>query len=73
MNPVTLDEIIHEPGFSAIKAITTNQVYLVDEEQVSRPTMHVLEAAVISSNTLYPELEQYPLCVTHNTTSPLSL
>ena len=42
MNRVSVEEIAAEPGFSAIKAVRENQIYLIDEKLVSRPTMRLL-------------------------------
>jgi len=43
MNRITVDEIVNEPGFGAIKAVRENRVYLIDEDLVSRPTIRLLE------------------------------
>jgi len=43
MNPVTLQIILNEPGFNAIKAVRENRVYLIEESLVSRPTYRILE------------------------------
>ncbi|WP_457575463.1 ABC transporter substrate-binding protein [Desulfomarina sp.] len=43
MNPVTLDMILTEPGFQAIKAVQNKKVFLVEEPLVSRPTFRLLE------------------------------
>lgn len=56
MNPVTLETILQEPGFSIIKAVRENQVFLIDEKLVSRPTMGLLDAAEAIMHMLYPEL-----------------
>lgn len=58
MNPITVEEIASEPGFSTIKAIKEKQVFLVDEQLVSRPTMNLLQAAKDIRALLYPELFQ---------------
>lgn len=42
MNQVSVEDIITEPGFASIKAIQQEQVYLIDEKLVSRPTMRLL-------------------------------
>ncbi len=57
MNPVTLDDIYREPGFATIKAVREHQVYLVDEQLVSRPTLDILDAAEQIMDILYPELQ----------------
>ncbi len=56
MNPVTINDIIQEPGFNTIKAIKDKEVYLIDEKLVSRPTMGLLDAAEIIMRILYPNL-----------------
>lgn len=54
MNPVTVDMIRTEPGFQVIKAVQNNQVYLVDEKLVSRPTLGLLAGINTVFNILYP-------------------
>ncbi len=58
MNPVTQEMITKEPGFQVIKAIRNNQVFLVDEKLVSRPTLGLLEGIKTVYNILYPLLHQ---------------
>ena len=53
MNPVTVDEIRSEPGFSVIRALRNNRVYLVDEKIVARPTMDLLEGMTVIHGLLY--------------------
>lgn len=43
MNPVSLKVIMEEPGFMAIRAVREGEVYLIEEQLVSRPTMRILE------------------------------
>ena len=43
MNRITVDDIMNEPGFGVIKAIREKEVYLIREELVSRPTMHIID------------------------------
>ncbi len=43
MNPISLQNILDEPGFNAIKAIKKNRVFLIEESLVSRPTYRILE------------------------------
>ena len=43
MNPPTVSMIKSEPGFNAIKAVYNNQIYILDEQIVSRPTLRLLE------------------------------
>jgi iron complex transport system substrate-binding protein len=58
MNPVTVEMIIEEPGFQVIKAIRNNQVFLVDEKLVSRPTLGLIEGIETVFNILYPRIMQ---------------
>lgn len=37
MNPVTIDDIMNEPGFQTIKAVRQGHVFLIPEALVSRP------------------------------------
>ncbi len=43
MNPISIENILAEPGFNAIKAVKESQVFLVEESLVSRPTYRILE------------------------------
>ena len=56
MNPVTLTDILTEPGFHVIKAMKHSQVFLIDESIVSRPVPRLLEGILTIGETLYPEL-----------------
>jgi iron complex transport system substrate-binding protein len=56
MNPVSIETIIQEPGFQAIKAVRNNRVYLVDEHLVARPTLRIIEGIKTIAALLYPEL-----------------
>ena len=56
MNPVTLTEILAEPGFHVIKAMKNAQVFLIDEHIVSRPVPRLLEGILTIGETLYPEI-----------------
>lgn len=58
MNRVTLEEIASEPGFNLIKAVRTHCVYLIDEEEISRPTMRLLAGIARIQALLYPDLEK---------------
>jgi iron complex transport system substrate-binding protein len=58
MNPVSVDDIINEPGFSVIKAVKDRQVFLVDEEMVSRPTLGLLDGIGFVKSLLYPDYGQ---------------
>jgi iron complex transport system substrate-binding protein len=54
MNQVTKTMIRNEPGFSAIKAVQTNQIYLIDEMIVSRPSFRLLQGIHTIGRLLYP-------------------
>jgi len=56
MNPVTIETIMQEPGFQAIKAVRNKRIFLVDERLVSRPTMRIIEGIKTIAALLYPEL-----------------
>jgi iron complex transport system substrate-binding protein len=56
MNSVTREEIKNEPGFSIIKAIKNNQVYLIDENIISRPVLRLYEGIVTIGKILYPDI-----------------
>ena len=43
MNRITVDDIVSESGFAAIKAISNKRVYLIEENLVSRPTSRLIE------------------------------
>jgi ABC-type Fe3+-hydroxamate transport system substrate-binding protein len=56
MNRPSPELIKNEPGFHAIKAVRDNQVYIIDEEIVSRPTMRLLDGVLAIGKILYPKL-----------------
>ena len=58
MNPVTVEDIVNEPGFGVIKAIRERQVFLVGEDMVSRPTMGLIDGIAFVKSLLYPDYEQ---------------
>ncbi|MEA2116691.1 MAG: ABC transporter substrate-binding protein [Thermodesulfobacteriota bacterium] len=58
MNPVTMEMITKEPGFQVIKAVRNNQVFLVDEKLVSRPTLGLIEGISTVFELLYPKIMQ---------------
>lgn len=58
MNPVSVEDIVQEPGFAVIKAIREHQVFLVAEEMVSRPTMGLLDGIAFVKSLLYPDYGQ---------------
>lgn len=43
MNRPTIELIRNEPGFQTIRAVRTGNVFLIDEQLVSRPTIRLLE------------------------------
>jgi len=56
MNRPTVSLIKNEPGFKAIKAVKNNQIHLVDEKIVSRPTFRLIEGIFEIGSGLYPEI-----------------
>ncbi len=54
MNRPSIEKIQTEPGFGLIRAVREGQVYLIDEELVSRPTLRLLEGICQIGRTLYP-------------------
>jgi len=56
MNPVNRDQIMNEPGFKVIKAVKTGQVYLIDENIVSRPVPRLYLGIITIGNLLYPDI-----------------
>jgi len=56
MNSVSIQEIKNEPGFNIIKAIKDNQVYLIDENIISRPVPRLYQGMVIVGRILYPDI-----------------
>jgi len=54
MNPISKENILEEPGFRAIKAIQDGEVYLIEEEIISRPTMRILLGIDKIHRILYP-------------------
>jgi iron complex transport system substrate-binding protein len=57
MNPVSVEQITHEPGFQAIKAVREGKVYLIDEALVSRPGLRIVEGIRQLHSLLYPDQE----------------
>ena len=55
MNRPTVAIIKQEPGFQVIKAVAQDQIYIVDEKIVSRPTMRLLVGIYTIGKYLYPE------------------
>ncbi len=56
MNRSTVAQIQSEPGFDQIKAIRENQVYIIDEAIVSRPTPRIIQGVCQIGVILYPKL-----------------
>ena len=56
MNPVTISDILTEPGFQIIKAVKEHQVYLIDESLVSRPVFRLIDGITAIGHILYPEI-----------------
>lgn len=54
MNRPTLELIKNEPGFHAIKAVRENQIHIIDEHIVSRPTLRLLDGIFEIGKILYP-------------------
>jgi iron complex transport system substrate-binding protein len=56
MNPVSAKDIANEPGYKVIKAVREGQVYMVEEQIVSRPTLRLLKGICKIGEILYPEV-----------------
>jgi iron complex transport system substrate-binding protein len=56
MNRPTVAVIKKEPGFKAIKAVKNNQIFVIDEQLVSRPTLRLLEGIHEIGKILYPDV-----------------
>jgi len=56
MNRISSELLKNEPGFSAIKAMQNNHIYIVDETVVSRPTMRLLSGIEEIQRVLYPQV-----------------
>ncbi|MEJ2282450.1 MAG: ABC transporter substrate-binding protein [Desulfobacterales bacterium] len=54
MNKPTMTLIMNEPGFKTIKAVARGEIYFIDEQIVSRPTMRLLEGIADIGKILYP-------------------
>ncbi len=55
MNNISRETIVNEPGFSVIKAVNNNQIFLIDEEIISRPVFRLLKGIKTIGCILYPE------------------
>jgi iron complex transport system substrate-binding protein len=56
MNRPTVEVINSESGFNAIKAVYDNQIFIIDEQIVSRPTLRLLEGIHEIGKILYPDV-----------------
>lgn len=56
MNAVSIEQIKKEPGFNIIKAIKNNQIYLIDENIISRPVPRLFKGIVSIGMHLYPDI-----------------
>ncbi len=54
MNPISIKDILEEPGFNAIKAVKEKRVYLIEESLVSRPTYRILEGIEQLNSLFFP-------------------
>ena len=54
MNQPTIKMIKEEPGFDVIRAVKDDQIFVVDEKIVSRPTMDLLKGIHTIAGILYP-------------------
>ena len=54
MNQPSVDQIKAVPGYSVIRAVKEDKVYIVAEEIVSRPTLRLLEGIATIGEILYP-------------------
>ena len=55
MNRPTVEMIKNAPGYKAIKAVRENQVYIIDEYDVSRPTSGLLDGIKEVGKIVYPK------------------
>lgn len=56
MNQPTVELIKAESGFSAIHAVKANEVHIIDERLVSRPTLRLLDGIFEIGKILYPHV-----------------
>jgi iron complex transport system substrate-binding protein len=56
MNRPTVSMIKSEPGFHVIKAVDNDQIFIIDEQIVSRPTLRLLEGIHAIGKILYPDV-----------------
>lgn len=57
-NPVSVDDILREPGFKAIPAVRKRQIFLVDEELIAQSTMALIQTIGFVKSLLYPDYDQ---------------
>ena len=55
MNRPSIKAIMNVPGYTVIRAVREGNIFLVDEEIVSRPTPRLLEGIAAIGGILYPE------------------
>lgn len=55
MNRVTRMQIRKAPGFRVIRAVAADEIHLIDEKLVSRPTMRLLEGIYRIGQCLHPQ------------------
>ncbi len=56
MNLGSAERIKQEPGFHAIRAVKNNEIYIIDELIVSRPTLRLARGAFEIGSALYPDV-----------------
>ena len=56
MNTVSIEQIKQEPGFDIIKAIKNNQIFIIDEDIISRPVPRLYDGIVKIGMLLYPNI-----------------
>lgn len=56
MNSVSIDQIKSEPGFKIIRAVKNNQIYLIDENIISRPVPRLYQGILAIGRALYPDI-----------------
>ena len=71
MNKPTVKLIMNEPGFKTIKAVAEGEIYIIDEQIVSRPTMRLLDGIYNIGKILYPvDFNENSLKIFHSAKSP---
>ncbi len=56
MNRTSVKKICQESGFDNIRAVRNDQIFVIEEHLVSRPTRRLIRGAVKIGNFLYPEI-----------------